>query len=324
MDIKEIIEKMAKLGIEGLKKEEIETLNNLSQTQTIHHFLSNISIEDIEKKRETFYSLNFKKMNDEELFNAVMNTISFDINNSGTQQSILIPRSITYSKRTRFFKIRSLAVDDHFIPLKAMSKEQDAWNAPEELCEIGRINKKRESLLYTSPQNPNICVEEMGIKDDERFCLVVYESIKDIRTTVIGIWENSLDFTKEENLKLRMITNILKDLFTREIGKGTEYWYRVSERIAKDYYDLPREVQDGWCYPSIAAKLGYNVCFRPEVAKEVLRLVGVQICTVKRMNDNYMYSCQAIAVWNDNKQSFDYYPVNSPECNRLFPEIQLN
>lgn len=292
-------------------------------TQTIHHFLSKISIEDIEKKRESFYLLNFKKMSDEELFNAIMNTISFDIDGSGTQQSMLLPRGSTYPIGTRFFKIRSLTAEDHYIPLLAMSKEQDAWNAPEEKCKIGRINKEGESLLYTSPQNPNICVEEMGINDDERFCLIVYEAVKDIQTTLIGIWENSLDYTQEENLKMRMITNILKDLFTRDVGKGTEYWYRVSERIAKDYYDLPREMQDGWCYPSIAAKLGYNVCFRPEVAKEVLRLVGVQICTVKRMNDNYMYSCQAIAVWNDNKQIFDFFPVSSPICRILFPEIQI-
>ena len=177
--------------------------------------------------------------------------------------------------------------------------------------------------LYTTPQMPNIAVEEMQIKDGERFCLIVYSSKVDIKVSYIGKWQNDPELNRDENLKMRMIHNLLNDIFSKDVGEGTEYLYRASESIAKSFFDYPQEIQDGWCYPSVASKTGYNVCFRPEVARKVLHLIGVQICTVKRMNENYMYSCQAIAVWNDNKQTFDYYPVNSPVCNLLFPEIQI-
>ncbi len=43
--------------------------------------------------------------------------------------------------------------------------------------------------------------------------------------------------------------------------------------IAKDYFELPpRDVQDAWCYPSIANKSAINLCMRPDIATEKLRL----------------------------------------------------
>ena len=316
-----IIEKLGRLGAEALSQEEKTALKNMATSVSIHNFLSKIPIEDIELRRENARSFNFKRMNDEELFNAIMNAISFNVD--GIRQSVLMQRGLTYPPKTRLYRIRSLDTKDSFVPLKAMSKEQDAWNAPEDLCRVGRINKEGESLLYTSP-SPNVCVEEMNIENGERFCLIVYESIKSIKATLIGIWEDNPDLSKEDNLKMRMITNILGDLFTKEVGKGTEHLYRVSERIAKDNFDLPRDTQDAWCYPSIDAKLGYNLCFRPDVAKELLKLIGVQVCTVKRVEDNYFYSCQVVAKWNENTNSFDYFPVNSPQCKQMFPEIQVS
>lgn len=321
MDINSILEKLGRFGVESLNQEEKDFLKRIEYSDTIHSYLSKISIEEIELRREKVRSLNIKRMNDEELFNTIMDTISFDVD--GIHQSRLMPRFHTYPEKTRFYKIRSLDVTDHFVPLKAMSKESDAWNAPVDLCKAGRINKEGESLLYTSP-SPNVCVEEMKIEDGNRFCLIVYESVKSIKASLVGIWEDNPDLSKDENLKMRMITNVLGDLFSKEVGKGTEYLYRVSERIAKDYFDLPRDMQDAWCYPSIAAKIGHNVCFQPEVAREVLKLIGVQICSVKRVGDDYLYFCQAIAIWNGEKDSFDYFSVNSPLCHQYFPEIKLN
>lgn len=83
-------------------------------------------------------------------------------------------------------------------------------------------------------------------------------------------------------------------------------------------------MQDAWCYLSIASKQGYNICFRPEIARGILDLLGVHICIVNRSDTSaYTYQCQDIAVWNTLKSAFDYYPVNSPECQKLFPEIQV-
>lgn len=320
-ELDQIIKKISMMDVESLSQEEKEVLKSIGARNSIHEFLSIISFEEIVTKSETFHTLNVKNMTDKELFDALMNAISFDVDGSGTKLSFLIPRGVYYPVKTRFYKIRPLEKGDEEIPYKTMSKEQDAWNAPESKCNLGRLNKDGESLLYTSIQSPNACVEEMGIVDEERFCLIVYEAKKDIKATLIGIWQDDQKLSKDENLKMRMITNVLRDLFTRDVGKGTEYLYRVSERIAKDYYDLPRDCQDAWCYPSVAAKQGYNCCFRPDVARDVLNLVGVQICSVNRRDNTYFYKCDCILVWNKEKNVFDYYSVDSSMCRDLFPEI---
>ena len=321
MELGQIIKKISMTGVESLSQEEKEVLNNFGAQNSIHDFLSRISIEEIVTKSETFHTLNVKNLTDKELFDALMNAISFDVDGSGTKICILKPRGVSYPVRTRFYKIRPLEKGDERFPYKTMSIEQDAWNAPESKCTLGRLNKDGESLLYTSIQSPNTCVEEMGIVEGERLCLIVYEATKDVKATLVGIWQDDQTLSKEENLKMRMITNVLKDLFTRDVGKGTEFLYRVSERIAKDYYDLPRDCQDAWCYPSVAAKQGFNCCFRPDVARDVLDLIGVQICSVNRRNDTYYYKCDCILVWNKDKNVFDYHSVDSSMCRDLFPEI---
>lgn len=322
MDLKNIIEKIATQGPESLTREERYVIKSMGNQNGIKDFLFRITIEDIVMKSEAFHALNIKKLTDEELFNALMDAVSFDVD--GSKMSFFMPRSVSYPEGTRFYKIRPFDKADDDLPLITMSIEQDAWNAPEEKCKLGRLNKEGESLLYTSIQSPNACVEEMGIKDGDKFCLIIYEARKDIKAVLVGIWQDDQQLSKEENLKMRMITNVLSDLFTRDVGEGTEFLYRVSERIAKDYYDLPRDCQDAWSYPSVAAKQGYNCCFRPDVAKEVLNLIGVQVCSVNRMDDNYFYKCDCILVWNKDTEVYDYYRVDSPECRHLFPEIAMN
>ena len=324
MDLKFLIEKIVTQGIESLTQEEKDVLKSMFNQNGIKDFLSRISIEDIVMKSEAFHALNIKKLTDEELFNALTDAISFDVDEFGYKKSFFIPRSASFSIGTKFYRIRKFVDDDVDLPLKTMSIEQDAWNAPEKNCNIGRLNKDGESLLYTSLQSPNICVEEMNIKDGDKFCLIVYEGRKEISAILIDKWQDDQQFSNEENLKMRMITNILIDSFLSVVDKGTKFLYRLSERIAKDYYDLPRDCQDAWCYPSVAAKQGYNCCFRPEVAKTVLNLIGVQVCSVNRMEENYCYKCDCILVWNKDKEGYDYYRVDSPECHHLFPEIVIN
>jgi hypothetical protein len=321
MDLKFLIEKIVTQGPESLTQEEKETLKSMGNQNGIKGFLSRITIENIVRKSEAFHALNIKKLTDEELFNALMDAISFDVD--GSKRSFIMHRGVSYPEGTRFYRIRKFIDGDGYLPLKTMSIEQDAWNAPEKNCNIGRLNKDGESLLYTS-HSPNICVEETDIKDNERFCLIVYEAKKEIKSTLIDRWQDQHELSKEDNQKMRMINNILIDSFSSVVDKGAEFLYRLSERIAKDYYDLPRDCQDAWCYPSVAAKQGYNCCFRPDVAKEVLNLIGVQVCSVNRMDENYCYKCDCILVWNKDKEGFDYYRVDSPECRHLFPEIVIN
>lgn len=285
----------------------------------IHTLLSNITILDIEKKIEKFRMIDLKKISNEDLSNELMEVLSVNIN--GAKQSILFPRFIEYPAKTRFYRVRKISSNDTSIPCNTISKEQDVWNPPVELIlRPGRLNKVHESLLYTSPISPFAAIEEMKIQEDEKFGLIVYESEFPIKAIMIGFWEDIPELTEEENLKLRIFTHFLYTEFTRDVGVGTEYLYRVSEMIAKIYFDSP---QDAWCYPSIAIKSHVNACFRPDIAKALLRFVGVQFCQLNRFNEMIQIKCNYIASGIDSNKKLLYSTIDSDLCRQLFPEIKL-
>ncbi|NGM61143.1 hypothetical protein G5B30_04335 [Sphingobacterium sp. SGG-5] len=295
----------------------------LNDIDKVKELLSKIEVVEIIKKIEIYRKLDFKTISDQDLFNEILKVILVNVN--GVDRSFLFPRLASYPHKTKFYRVRAVESDDHYCPLKAMTFEQDAWNPPSEFIKKrGRLNNIHESLLYTSPINPFVAVEEIKVKDGEWFCLIVYEAKVEIKVSIIGQWEDLPELSADENLKMRIISNFLNDEFTRDVGEGTEYLYRASERIAKDYFDLPpRIVQDAWCYPSIAQKNCANVCFRPEIAKDVLKLVGVQICKITKENGDYLFTCPVIATGFDDDKKFKYYSVDHPICKEIFPEIQL-
>lgn len=228
---------------EPLSKEEYNRILDLYKPKSIKEFLSTISIEDIESRRERLNRTNYSKLSDNDLNKIISDSLSFDFH--GCRMSFLSPNFFTLKKGTIFYRVRRVQRNDSFFPINTLKDEQDAWNPPHSaIIKEGRLNRIGESLLYTSPFTPEVALEEMHIEKGERFCLMVYEAITDIKVVTIGMWNNRTDLSLEENLKTRMIMNILGDLFSRDVGKGTEYLYRVSERIAKDYFDLPNNMQD--------------------------------------------------------------------------------
>lgn len=131
--------------------------------------------------------------------------------------------------------------------------------------------------------------------------------------SAIGITDNTAILNNE------LINNFLKDEFSRDVGAGTEYLYRISEIIAKWYFDLPpRDVQDAWEYISIKDKEKYNVCFRPEIAHELLKLEGALICK-KEKGDDINVGCIAVGSEKENKAY--YYRLGSERQKCIFPEI---
>lgn len=288
----------------------------------LRELLARITIEEIISKIEFYRKLNFKTIEDQKLFEEIANVLM--IGNGIHKKAILFRRTPSYPEGTKFYRVRKLSAEDHYLPLKDMSFEKDAWNPPEEcITKPGRLNKIKESLLYTSPIYPSVAVDEMKIQENERFCLIVYEAKEEVKISIIGQWVKLAELNKGENLKMRIISNFLNDEFSRDVGQGTEYLYRASERIAKDYFDLPpRVVQDAWCYPSIASKPHCNVCFRPALAKELLKLVGIQICKVKKENSDYIFKPIGILADFDKDDKFIFHEIGSAKCSELFPEIQ--
>jgi len=273
----------------------------------------------IDKIRE-FRELPIKGMTKQEVATAVNKVLCFETPSGMT--AILNPPIMTYPKGTRFYRVRTLDQTDTIIPLRDMKTESDAWNPPAQFVKAGRLNIEGESLLYTAPINPRVAIEEMKIADNSNFALIVYESTHDINVATIGINQEISGLNSEEKLKMSLINDFLTHEFTRDVGIGTEYLYKISETIIKDYFDLPPQIQDAWCYPSVAEKRSFNVCFRPENAKQKLRLVGVQIVSFQRQGDAGLVNAKCIASGFVHNGVFQYHEIGSDAQREAFPEIQ--
>ena len=205
-----------------------------------------------------------------------------------------------------------------------MSKVSDCWEPPKKLVKMGRLNKDGEPILYTSPSDPRVAIGELKIPDHEWFSLIVSEAVEGVNVAIIGGDVDVEGLDDVDALKIEMIQGFLRDEFTRDVGRGTEYLYRISEIIAKDYFDMPPVMQDAWCYPSIVDKSKFNVAFRPE-RRAKLRLIGVEMAKVFRMeNGEAALQVSWVAAETEGRGDLSYFEIDSPEQRRLFPWITQN
>ena len=230
------------MDIEDLKKEQID-------------FYSSINPIELMEKIRSFRKLDFKNMTYEDIAAAISDVLTHD-------GKFMYPTNIqNYPKGTQFFRVRALKGSK--IPDENLVKESDFWNAPEKfIIKFGRLNKPGESLLYTSPINPKVAIREVKLEKNGYYSVIVYEAREDIKVNCIGLEHDysKLDITDSKLILISdMLNDFLRDEFSREVGLGTEYLYKISEIIAKWYFDLPpRSVQDAWAYPSIKDKFSYK------------------------------------------------------------------
>ena len=284
----------------------------------MNEWLKYVDIKELNDKICSFRKLDFKKLTYREIQKEISNVISF--NTPKGNYTLLAPTNSSYPVKTRFYRVRSIDEDDTTLPLNSMLTVADCWEPPKKAVKPGRLNRQHEPLLYTSPIFPDTAVEELKIIDGKLFSLIVYESVKPIKVTCIAFPPLVEGFTKDDALKLEMIHDFLKHEFIRDVDNGDEYLYRISESITKDYFALQHISQDAWCYPSISKQGGYNVSFRPN-KKQKLKLVGVQIASIKRDNNSHSFDVKAIAKDSGDGLNLSYHEMGSPEQQDLFPEI---
>ncbi len=285
-------------------------------------FLPHVDARELQRRISRFRKLPFHSMSYADVSQAVLDVITFDTPSG--RCSVLQPSIATYPSGTRFYRVRHIPEDDHKTPLRSMSKTADCWEPPRELARMGRLNKAGEPLLYTSPIDPFVAVGELKVPDRQWFSLIEYEAVEDVNVAVIGGDVDTKDLDDADALKVEMIQGFLRDEFIRDVGQGTEFLYQTSEVIAKDYFDLPPEVQDAWCYPSIVDQSKFNVAFRPD-KRAKLRLIGVMIAKVSRIGDGSpVLKVGVVAATVRGCDVLSYFHIGSPEQRELFPRISQN
>lgn len=283
---------------------------------THENFLMSINELDLIQKIKNFRSLNFKFMSKKEISEAINKVLMYN------NQFLYISQMSCYPSNTKFFRVRAL--DGTMVPNKNLRISSDFWSPPEKnVDKYGRLNKPGESLLYTAPINPFVAIKEMKLAKGTYYALIVYQAKDVVKVNVIGgeYDYNKIGIKEKKAILINeLYNNFLRDEFSRDVGTGTEYLYKISEIIAKNYFDLPpREVQDAWAYSSVQDKSNYNVCFRPLISKELLELQGAMIV---RNNDPDEINVCCVAHGFDENGIAKYHRLGSDIQKRYFPEIQ--
>jgi hypothetical protein len=278
----------------------------------IKEYLATFTASEMTDRIRNFRGKNFRKMNKGDVHQALLDVLL------GGQEYLSMPVYMgAYPAGTEFFRIRQPIKSGTAVPMDCALVEADAWEPPSQYARASRLNLDGEALLYTTPGNLLLPMDEAKLPHGAPAAMFVYRADRRIKVNVIGSrFEDHPSLTEEERHKLNQVADFLQDEFTRDVGAGTEHLYLLSETIAKDWYDMPpRDVQDAWCYPSVASKSGFNVCFRPEIAHECLELRGALIGT--RENDNFRVKMVAVV---ENGQ-FAYHAVGSEVQRGVFPQV---
>ena len=315
------IELVARRAFQDLDIKHADSLEIIRQKLN-WRFLPHVDVRSLHRRITQFRKLNFRSMSYGDVSQAIRDVIIFNTPNGPC--SVLQVSTGPYPAGTLFYRVRTIPRDDHVTPLRSMSKVSDCWEPPKKLVKMGRLNKDGEPILYTSPSDPRVAIGELKIPDHEWFSLIVYEAVEDVNVAMIGGDVDVEGLDDVDALKIEMIQGFLRDEFTRDVGRGTEYLYRISEIIAKDYFDMPPVMQDAWCYPSIVDKSKFNVAFRPKTRTK-LRLIGVEMAKVYRMeNGEAALQMSWIAAETEGRGDLSYFEIDSPEQRRLFPWITQN
>lgn len=284
------------------------------QKPDLQGVLKRIDPLTLQNKISKFRKQNISRMSDMEINQAILDVLCSDgVFSYYTNMRV-------YPAGTKFYRVKRFS--DSKIPNSRFSYVQDYWETdPKFLKEYGRLNKPMESLLYTSPDL--FCsIKEVHIGDGDYFAAIQYTAKRPVKVNMIGgdYDYTQLGVTDERAILIHeMLNGFLRDEFSRDVGKGTEYLYRVSERIAKDYFDLPPKiVQDAWAYSSVQDKTKYNVCFRPEIAHDILELNGAMIC---KLGTEKAIRVFCVAIGSDVEGKISFYPLGSDEQKRVFPDI---
>lgn len=303
-----------------LLSDEARSLNGKA-TESI---LSNVDINKLNERIRIFQNMDIQSLSDKELEANIDEVLRVKLAGDISISTTFSEYSL-FSIGQRFYRVRKLKNTD--MPNRNLKNVSAYWNPPQKyIQQYGRLNKPRESLLYTA-LNPYTAICETNLKSGNPFVLCIYEAIKPLRLSWIGGKAN-YDFNGIKNKKaievLETIRQFLVHEFTRVIPEGQESLYRITETIAKKYYTFPDD--NGWRYPSIKHKFEDNICFHSERVMYGIKLVGAIIATFNKSNETDPHEMKMSVEYVVVGPNMDnYYPYQSKKgeeyMEKLFPEF---
>lgn len=232
------------------------------------NLLNSMNLFELNRKIDKWCKINLKTIKESELQRSLLETLSGLMVNSAVYDS------------QEFYRVRKIDTIDQ------IKFKSDIWYPPKKYCKkMGRLNLPNESKLYCSLDKATPFIE-CDIQVGDRVAFITYVIKNDSRLQLTNIVnDNEPDGLNESGrIAYNIIKSFIRNEFTKPVGFGTEYLYRVSNRICIDLMDIPN--CDGFIYPSIATfQNTYNVAIKPESADKSLDFKCVEILEVTNINE---------------------------------------
>lgn len=178
----------------------------------------------------------------------------------------VVPAMIkTIPSGTQLLRVRHVPRD--FVPT-----ESDCWAPPVDRAGNNRLNREGEPWLYTS-FDLGTAFSEMPIPSGKVAMVMVYEVCEELKCSSPGFDHDEFNLSRREHLRLRLVTQFLRDLFSLEVNDGEEDLYKITQALVADLVDYPECV--GVCYPGVKA-LGHHVAVKGAHQRR-LRLSSVKM-----------------------------------------------
>lgn len=254
------------------------------------HRLNHINTMELLTKIQEFKRIDLKTATMEELTIKSLDTLS----------CMLINQSV-FPEGTRLYRIRKLDSDFSNMP----TTFQDIWHPPAKFVTTdGRVNLKGNPMLYTSTEQITP-IYECDIKENDSYAIIQYV-VKPGEKLIgysIGVDSDVEELDDTGKINNKIIEDFILSEFTKPVGNGTEYLYKISNVIARNFMDMP--FCDAYVYPSVANyKKGWNVAIKPESALKKIDFSCVLICTSRGfdLSGNYAFDLKHKAnALNDDK-----------------------
>ena len=174
----------------------------------------------------------------------------------------------TIPSSTQLFRVRH--VPRGFVP-----KEVDCWAPPAEMATGNRVNRDREPWLYTS-FDAGTAFSEMPIPSGKIAMVMIYEACEELKCSCPEFGDDGgFNLTRRERLRMGLVTQFLRDLFSLEVNDGEEHLYKITQALVSDLVDYPECV--AVCYPAVKS-YGYHVAIKGPHQRQL------QLSSVKMMD----------------------------------------
>lgn len=234
---------------------------NAKRAKSPEDFFITIDIGEFIDKVRKFRNNISPRMSAEEIRDSLLNILTFN------GEFKMDARDGDFPRDTYFFRVREY--DDNDPSLKT---ESGFWNPPNEVVtEWGRFNRPGVSKLYTAAKHQQIALEEMKhITEKKPFVLIAYKAKQTIKSQFLGDMIEYKNFKSEKaKTAAKVYNDFLRTELTRDVGKETEYLYKISTILSEVFHDTSK-VHNAFYYPCVKRQEMHNTCFRGENIRNLL------------------------------------------------------